>query len=98
LLTATTAIATVGLIAAVPGLVDSGFLGRLDLPFALRLVAHLPLALAALTTCVVPLLVWAWVGHWWSRAVLLQYTALAISATVLAAQLGAWRLIGWGFT
>ena len=45
-LTATFALATTTLLVAIPGLVDSGFLGWVGLPVAVRLVLHLPLALA----------------------------------------------------
>ena len=96
--TAIAALATVALVAALPGVVDSGFLGWLDLPVAARLAAHLPLTLAALSVCTVALASWGWVGHWWSDAVRLQYTALAVAATTLVTQMAAWRLIGWGYT
>jgi CubicO group peptidase (beta-lactamase class C family) len=95
-LTALVALGTVALIAAVPGLVDSGFLGWLDLPLVERLALHLPLALAALAAGSVVLAVSGSVGRWWSSAVKLQFAALAVAAVALVGQLAAWRLIGWG--
>ena len=91
-------VASVVLITAVPGLVDSGFLGWLELPLAARLVLHIPLALAVLGGCSLVLVTAGWVGHWWSRTVLLQYAALTVTVIALVGQLAAWRLIGWGMT
>ena len=88
---------SVALVAAMPGLVDSGFMGWVDFPIAMRLAFHLPLALAVLGAGTVWVTAAGWVGHWWSGAVRLQYAALALAALALAAQLGAWHLIGWGF-
>ncbi len=81
-----------------PGLVDSGFLGWLEFPLALRLAAHLPLALAIAGACTVALVAAGWVRRWWSSAVRLQYAALAVATIALLAQLYAWRLVGWGVT
>ena len=68
-LTALLGLGTVALVAAMPGLVDSGFLGGLELSIALRVAAlHLPLALAVPGACTVALVTSAWVGRWWSRA------------------------------
>ncbi|WP_158293019.1 MULTISPECIES: serine hydrolase [Kribbella] len=94
-----TAVLTLGnavRIARMPTLVDSGFLGWLDLPAAERLAAHLPLALAALGACTLVLVAAGWVLHWWSRALRLQYAVLAIASVAVVAQLAAWQLIGWG--
>jgi hypothetical protein len=51
-LSALLALGTVVLVAAMPGLVDSSFLGWLELPIALRVALHLPLALSPGTTAV----------------------------------------------
>jgi CubicO group peptidase (beta-lactamase class C family) len=96
--TALLALGTVVLLTARPGLVDSGFLGRLVLPMPMRLVLHLPLALAITSVCTAALVTWGWLAGWWPRNVLLQYAALAVTAVTLATQLADWHLIGWGFT
>lgn len=95
-LTALLALANVGLVAAMPGLVDSGFLGWLELPLAERLALHLPLVMAVLSIGTVALAVAGWIGRWWSSAVRLQYAVLAGASSVLVVQLAAWRLIGLG--
>jgi CubicO group peptidase (beta-lactamase class C family) len=95
--TALLALGTVVLLTALPGLVDSGFLGRLALPMAMRLVLHLPLALAITSVCTAAFVTWGWLAGWWPRNVLLQYAALAVTAVTLATQLAGWHLIGWGF-
>jgi hypothetical protein len=87
----------VALIAWMPGLVDSGFLGWLDLPAVQRLALHLPLALAAAGAATVALAAAGSIAHWWSTAVRRQYVVLAAGAIALVAQLTVWRLIGWGF-
>jgi len=97
-LTALLALGTVALIAWMPGLVDSGFLGWLDLPVVLRLALHLPLALAVVGACAVAVAAWGWLRRRWSSAVTLEYAALAVGAMALVAQLAAWRLIGWGMS
>ena len=95
--TAVTALAAVALLVAAPTLVDSGFLGWLELPVAVRLDSHLPLALAVLAGCTVTLAVWG-SARPWPSSVRLQYWTLALATVVLVAQLAAWRLIGWGLT
>ena len=97
-----TAVLTLGnavLVAWMPALVDSGFLGWLDLPHG-----------RAFGGCTCR---WRW-PSWprarslsWPRAGLvaggraalrLQYAVLAVAAVAVVAQLAAWRLIGWGVT
>jgi CubicO group peptidase (beta-lactamase class C family) len=97
-LTAMLALGSVVTITAMPGLVDSGFLGWLELPIAVRLALHLPLALAFLGACTIALVTSGWVGRWWLRGVRLQYSALAVAAIALVGQFAAWGLIGWGMS
>ena len=97
-LTALLVLGSVALIAVVPGLVDSGFLGGLVMPTALRLVLHLPLALALLSLTTAAVVAWGWLRHWCPPSVRLQYATLAAAAITLASQMAAWQLIGWGFT
>ena len=94
--TALLILGSVGLVAAMPGLVDSGFLGWLDLPLIQRFAFHVPLAVAIFGAGSVAVAAAGWIGRWWPRAVRLQYAVLAVSVVALVAQLAAWRLIGWG--
>jgi hypothetical protein len=90
-------VASVALVAALPGLVDSGFVGWLGLPVALRLALHLPMATAAVGAVLCVVVAGAWVRHAWPPGARAGMTALALATVALVAQLAAWRLIGWGF-
>ena len=81
-----------------PGLVDSGFLGWLELPLAARLLLHLPLALTVLTGCTVLLTTAGWARRWWTNTVRVRYAALSTAAAIMAIQLAGWQLVGWGLT
>ncbi|MGA9762929.1 MAG: serine hydrolase domain-containing protein [Gaiellaceae bacterium] len=94
--TALLTLGNVALLVWLPGLVDSGFLGDLDLSLAERLATHLPLAVVVMGASVVVLVAWGWIGSWWSRAVRFQYAALAVAAIALVPLLAGWHLIGWG--
>jgi CubicO group peptidase (beta-lactamase class C family) len=96
--TALVVLAAVALLAWLPGLVDAGFVGWLELPPAERLALHLPLAVAVLGACTTALVAAGWIGRWWPSAVRLQYTALAVAAVAFGALLASWDLIGWGMT
>jgi CubicO group peptidase (beta-lactamase class C family) len=96
--TALLTLAAVALLTWIPGLVDSGFVGGLDLSLAWQLALHLPLAAAVLGASMVVLAASGWIGRWWSRAVTLQYAALAVAAVALGALLAGWHLIGWGMS
>ena len=89
-------LATVALIAWLPGLVDAGFLGWLELAPTVRLALHLPLTVVVLGASTAALVAAGWIGRWWPTAVRLQYTALALAAVALDALLVGWHLIGWG--
>jgi CubicO group peptidase (beta-lactamase class C family) len=96
--TALVVLGAVALLAWLPGLVDAGFLGWLELPPAERLALHLPLAVAVLGASTTALVAAGWIGRWWPSKVRLQYTALALAAVALSALLAGWDLIGWGMT
>jgi hypothetical protein len=96
LITSVLTLANVALLVWMPTLVDSGFLGWLDLPTAQRMMTHLPLALVVLSGCTLVLVAAGWGLRWWSNALRLQYVVLAVAAVAVVAQLAAWRLIGWG--
>ena len=95
-LTSILALGTIALLVALPGLVDSGFLGWLETQVALRLAFHLPLALAAAAGCLVVLTVFGSSWAWRTQAVPVRFVALVIASVALTAQLAAWRLIGLG--
>jgi hypothetical protein len=95
-LTAMFVLATIALIAVIPGLVDSGFIGWLEVPVPLRLAFHLPLALAAAAGCLVVLTAFGRSRAWWTRGIRSRYVALVVASAALVAQLAAWRLIGLG--
>ena len=97
-LTAVLALGTIAILALVPRLVDSGFLGWLEFPLAERLILHLPLALAVASGCLVVLTVLGWARAWRTPAVQWRYAALVAVSVTLTAQLAVWHLIGWGLT
>ncbi len=98
LMTGLFAIATIGLVVLLPGIVDSGFLGGLRMSMVLRLVLHLPLALALLGCIMVALSSAAFARHWGTLEYRLRFAGLAIAIALLVGQLAAWRLIGWGLS
>jgi CubicO group peptidase (beta-lactamase class C family) len=98
LVTGLLAMATMGLVLLMPGLVDSGFLGGLKTPVALRLVFHLPLALAVLGCLMAGLSCAVVAGRWGTPEYRLRFVALTIAVALLVGQLAAWRLIGWGLS
>jgi CubicO group peptidase (beta-lactamase class C family) len=97
-LTALLIVANATLLVWAPGLVDSGFLGWLEVPLALRLLLHLPLALAVLAGCTIVLTAAGWIRHWWTNAARVQYVALSAAAAAMTAQLVGWQLVGWGLS
>ena len=97
-LTALLVLGNAALLIWAPGLVDSGFLGWLEVPLAERLLLHSPLALAVLAGCTVVLTAAGWVRHWWTNAALVPYAALSAAAVAMTAQLVGWQLVGWGLT
>lgn len=96
--TATLALGTIGVIAVLPRLVDSGFLGWLEFPLAQRLILHLPFALTVALACLVSLTAFGWAKGRRTPAIQLRYAALALASVALTAQLALWNLIGWGLT
>jgi CubicO group peptidase (beta-lactamase class C family) len=81
---------------AIPGVIDAGFLGRLELPAVVRVAYHLPLAIAVVAVALVALAAVAWARGWWRPGSAPRYVALTVGVVVFAAQLVAWRLVGWG--
>jgi CubicO group peptidase (beta-lactamase class C family) len=91
--TALATLATVVLLASMPGLVDSGYLGGLDLSLPAWLGVHLPLAVTVLGASTVVLAASGRIGRWWSSAVTLEYGVLAVATTALVVLLAGWHLI-----
>ncbi|HEY6688541.1 MAG TPA: hypothetical protein VI094_20290 [Propionibacteriaceae bacterium] len=89
----------IALIAVLPGLVDSGFIGWLDIPLGQRLVWRLPLAVAVLMLALLG--IW---NHWLDPRLVGPVCevavrwALLLATAFLTAQLISWGLIGWGWT
>jgi hypothetical protein len=54
---------------------------------------HLPLALVALGTSTLVLVIVGWGRGWWPRLVRSEYAVLAVAALVLVAQVAVWGLI-----
>ena len=97
-LTALLVLGNAALLIWAPGLVDSGFLGWLEVPLAVRLLLHLPLALTLLAGCTVVLTTAGWMRNWWTNSIRVQYAALSAAAAATTAQLVGWQLVGWGLT
>lgn len=91
------ALVTVGVIRAVPGLVDVGFLGWMAFPLPERLAFHLPLVVALLAIGLAALLIAGAIRRWWTKWIRPRDAVLAVALTILAAQLASWHLIAWGF-
>lgn len=91
-------LACVSLVAAVPGLVDSGFVGWLHLDPPVRIALHAPLALAIATGLLVALAAGGSLRGWWSPRRSPRLPVLAAAATVVTVELAAWRLIGLGLS
>jgi hypothetical protein len=93
---AVAALVTVGAIWATPGLVDVGFLGWMAVALPVRLVLHLPLAVAFLAAGLGALLVAGALRRWWTPRIRPRDAALAIALAALACQLASWNLVAWG--
>jgi CubicO group peptidase (beta-lactamase class C family) len=89
-------LASIGLLAAIPRLIYSGFLGWFDLPLGLKLLFHAPLGLVVCVVGLVALAIPAWRQGWWMRGQRWHYTALVVAAVAETAMLANWRLIGLG--
>jgi hypothetical protein len=96
-LTAMLVLGTVAGLVLVPGFVESGFIGWLEVDLPLRLVMHVPFALTVAWVCLVGIGAAGWLRGWWPGLVRLEFAALTVAAAFVVAQLAAWRLIGWGF-
>jgi CubicO group peptidase (beta-lactamase class C family) len=91
------ALVTAAAIMALPGLVDVGFLGRLDTMLPLRLAFHLPLMVTLLAGGLAPLLALEAAAHPPSPRIRPRDAALLLALAALAIQLASWHLVAWGF-
>ena len=91
------ALATVAAILALPGLVDVGFLGGMEVPALLRLALHLPLAVTFLAAGLAALVTAGALRRWWTPRIRPHDVALMMALVVLVAQLVSWHLVAWGF-
>jgi CubicO group peptidase (beta-lactamase class C family) len=89
-------LASIGLLAAIPRLIYSGFLGWLALPMWQKLLFHAPLGLALCAVALVVLAILAWRRGWWRHGQRWHYIALVVAALTETALLANWRLIGLG--
>ena len=89
-------LASIGVVAAFPGLIYSGYLGWLGLPLWQKLLLDAPLGLAVCAAALAVLALPAWRRGWWSRGQRALYTALTLAALGEAALLAGWHLIGLG--
>jgi hypothetical protein len=87
----------IGMLAALPVLYYSGFVGWMDLPLAQRVALHVPLALVLVTAGVLALNVPAWRAPWWSPAERWHYAAIGGAALALVGLLVELQLVGFGF-
>jgi CubicO group peptidase (beta-lactamase class C family) len=93
--TALAVLGSVTLLVWLPGLVDTGYTGRLDLSLAERIAVHMPLAVVVIGAATAALVASGWIGRWWPKAVTRQYAALALAAIALVPLLTGWDLVGW---
>ena len=92
------AVLTVGILVALPAAVETGFIGWLEFPLPIRLALHLPLAIALSAAVLVALAAVGWARRWWRPESGRRYVALTLATMLLAGQLAAWQMIGWGLT
>jgi hypothetical protein len=89
-------LASIGLLAAIPRLIYSGFLGWLALPMWQKLLLHAPLGLALCTVALAVLAILAWQRNWWRLGQRWHYTGLVVAALAETAMFAGWHLIGLG--
>jgi hypothetical protein len=85
---------SIGMIATLPTIIYSGFLGWLELPLWQRLMMHTPFALLVTGIGFLALNVPAWKKAWWSRGERIYFLAFGLSSAAAIILLGYWRLIG----
>ena len=94
LLTSVSGLLSIGLIAALPTIIYSGFLGWLELPLWQRLLMHMPFGLLLAEIGLFVLTLPAWKRHGWPAAERVYYFLLNLSSLALLLLLSKWHLIG----
>jgi hypothetical protein len=82
------------MIAALPTIIYSGFLGWLELPLWQRMIMHMPFAPLVTGVGFLILNVPAWKKAWWSRGERIYFLAFGLATVATIILLGYWRLIG----
>lgn len=82
------------MIAALPTIIYSGFLGWLELPLWQRLLMHMPFALLLAETGFVALTLPAWKHRWWMLGERIYFLVLSLTSAALLLLLLHWHLIG----
>jgi hypothetical protein len=85
---------SIALIAAMPTIIYSGFLGWLHLPLWQRSIMHAPFALLVCAAGFFILVIVAWKNRWWSGAVRTYLSLVSFTSLLLLLFLAQWHLIG----
>jgi hypothetical protein len=85
---------SIGMIAILPTIIYSGFLGWLELPLWQRLMMHTPFALLTAGGGFLILGGFAWKKAWWTRGEKIYYLLFAFALVATLTLLGYWHLIG----
>jgi CubicO group peptidase (beta-lactamase class C family) len=84
------------MIAMMPNIIYSGFLGWLEVPLRQKLLMHAPLAFMLAGTGFLILSVPAWRQAWWPRGERIYYLVFGLASVAALVFLGYWGLIGFG--
>jgi hypothetical protein len=93
-LTSLFGLVSIGLVVAIPMIIYSGFIGWLELPLGLRLLAHMPFAFLVAGVGFLVLNVPAWKNHWWSRWERIYFLVLSFASVAAITLFSYWNLIG----
>jgi hypothetical protein len=94
ILTSIFGFSSIAMLAALPTMIYSGFLGWLELPLWQRLLMHMPFALLMAGAGFLALQVPGWKNHWWSRGERLYFLVVSLTFVTMLLFLDRWHLIG----
>jgi hypothetical protein len=94
ILTSLFGLLSIGMVAAMPTIIYSGFLGWLELPLWQRVLMHAPLAFLVTGAGFLALNVPAWKNRWWSRTESIHFLVFDLAFIVVLAFFSYWYLIG----